>query len=135
VGLDSSSFGEGEGGLAFHQGNTQMGDPNRPVQVAAKSETKAAAPASVFHPPRALNPTKPKYPERARRRNIEGFVLIEADINEKGELRDARVRKGCDPILDKAALETVRQWQFEPASMSGRKVASTHLIRIKFALV
>jgi protein TonB len=76
----------------------------------------------------------PAYPDRARKLNIQGFVLLEADINERGLLTGVRVRQGLEASLDEAALASVRRWKFQPASLAGRPMPSTRLIRIRFEL-
>lgn len=132
AGLDNSSFGSGSGGASFRTGNTQMGDPNRPARriEVAKISSK---PPKLF-PARALNPVLPEYPERARKLNIQGFVLLEAEIDGDGKLVGIRVREGLERGIDEIALATVKRWRFSPATLAGRSVPSTRLIRIRFEL-
>lgn len=136
VGLDSSSFAAGGSGvgMGFRVGKTQMGDPT--TGLAAK---KAVVPVVPMNPPKlqpaqAIEPSLPKYPDSARRSNIEGYVLLELDIDERGKLKKARVRQGLEKSLDDAALASVQAWRFQPARLDGRAVSSTRLIRIKFQL-
>jgi protein TonB len=132
AGLDGSSFGAGSGGVSFRTGNTQMGDPNRPARriEIAKISSK---PPKLF-PARALNPVLPDYPERARKLNIQGFVLLEAEIDDHGKLVGIRVRQGLERGVDEIALASVKRWRFSPATLAGRAVPSTRLIRIRFEL-
>ena len=132
VGLDESSFSGNGNGVAFHTGTTQMGDPNyverkidKPIVINSSTKLK---------PAHALNPSPVKYPESARKRNVEGTVILEADINELGKLLDVRLRQGRDSDLDEAALSTVKHWKFQPATLDGRAIPSTRLIQIEFAL-
>lgn len=135
VGLDSSSFaaGSGPGGVGFRTGKTQMGDPSVPV-VRKAIVPVVPAKASKMQPAQAIEPRLPEYPDAARRSNIEGFVLLEADIDERGKLRKVRVRQSLQRTLDDAALASVQQWRFQPARLDGRSVPSTRLIRIQFQL-
>jgi protein TonB len=48
-----------------------------------------------------------RYPELARRRRLEGTVVVAFRVGEKGEVTNARVKRGVDEILDEAALDAV----------------------------
>lgn len=136
VGMDSSSFATGGNGvgMGFRAGKTQMGDPT--TGLAAK---KAVVPVVPMNPPKlvpamALEPNLPEYPDSARKSNIQGYVLLELDIDERGKLKKARVRQGLQRALDDAALASVQSWRFQPARLEGRAVSSTRLVRIRFEL-
>lgn len=136
VGMDSSSFAAGGSGvgMGFRVGKTQMGDPT--TGLAAK---KAVVPVVPVNPPKlspavAIEPELPEYPDSARKSNIEGYVLLELDIDERGKLKKARVRQGLQRALDDAALASVQSWRFQPARLDGRAVSSTRLVRIRFEL-
>jgi len=131
VGLDESSFTGNGNGVAFHAGTTQMGDPN---QLEKNNKPIVINNSIKIKPAHALNPSPAKYPERARRHNVEGIVILEADINEHGELLHLRLHQGCDPDLDEAAQSTVKNWKFQPATLDGYAIPSTRLIQIEFAL-
>ena len=136
VGMDSSSFAAGGSGvgMGFRVGKTQMGDPT--TGIAAKKAVVPVVPVNPpkLHPAQAIEPELPEYPESARKLNIEGYVLLELDIDERGKLKKARVRQGLERALDDAALASVQDWRFQPARLDGRAVSSTRLIRIKFQL-
>jgi len=135
VGLDADSFADGAGGgsAGFRQGTTQMGDPNVPTKRVEKP-VEGAKQAQLV-PAKALRPEMPRYPARARKLNIEGSVLVEARIDERGRPHEVRVRQGLAPELDEAAIDAVKRWRFEPATLEGKAVPSTHIIRIQFKLV
>ena len=52
-----------------------------------------------------------------------GVVLIEALVNEKGQVTAAAVLRSAPPF-DEAALTAARQWRFRPSSVAGRAVAT-----------
>ena len=74
-------------------------------------------------PPRLLRQTKPRYPQDAFVKRIEGTVLVEFVIDPAGRVVAARVLQSVPP-LDAAALEAVRDWVFAPALKHGVPVAS-----------
>jgi protein TonB len=74
-------------------------------------------------PPRLLKKTTPKYPQEAFVKRVEGTVLVEILIDSSGRVIQARIIKSV-PLLDAAAVQTVRQWLFAPAIKGGRPVAT-----------
>jgi len=73
-------------------------------------------------PPRKISGSTPPYPDEARRVNLLGRVKIEMIVSEKGEPTDIRVVESAGEILDRAVVNAVRTWRYEPAMKSGVKV-------------
>jgi periplasmic protein TonB len=84
-------------------------------------------------PPRLLNPTKPRYPPDAFIRKVEGVVIVEFVIDATGRVVRARIVQSI-PLLDAAALETVRAWEFAPALQHGRPVATAAQAPVTFRI-
>lgn len=55
----------------------------------------------------------PPYPEEARERGTEGELELFITVARNGDVIGARVVKSLDPVVDKAALATVRTWKFK----------------------
>lgn len=62
---------------------------------------------------------EPQYPDPARLAHIQGSVVLEVNVNEKGAVQEVRALNG-DPQLAMAATEAVRQWRFKPYAPKGR---------------
>src|SRR5262249_53984226 len=78
-------------------------------------------------------PTPPPYPKQAQ--NQEGVVLVRALIDERGHAQDIRIYASSGyPLLDRAALEAVAQWDFLPAVQDGKPVAAWVEMPVRFAL-
>ena len=75
-------------------------------------------------PPVKIVDVPPVPPEMAVRAGIRGIVIVEITINVDGTVRDARVLRSI-PLLDAAALEAVKQWRYDPASIPGTPVIMT----------
>ena len=84
--------------------------------------------------PRKVKHVKPVYPVPAMSARVGGNVLIEATIGVDGKVHNARVMQSI-PLLDQAALDAVRQWEFEPSRVDGAAVAVTMVIVVTFALL
>ena len=83
----------------------------------------------------ALGNQSPKYPYAARRRGMEGKVVIEAVVDRAGTVATAVVAVSSGHrLLDRAALSTVKRWIFHPARRRGQAVGATIAIPITFAL-
>ncbi|GJM43316.1 MAG: hypothetical protein DHS20C21_01580 [Gemmatimonadota bacterium] len=86
-------------------------------------------------PPSLRNAVTPEYPSLARSAEIEGTVRVKIDVDERGRVINAVVVQSvAQGIFDKAALDAVRQWIFEPAEQSGNKVKSTVVVGVQFSL-
>ncbi len=85
-------------------------------------------------PPRATNKTMPAYPEAARKERIEGVVIVQVVIDEEGRISDAEVLKGLSHGLSESAVESVKNWRFEPALLDGEPVAVRYNLTINFRL-
>lgn len=83
-------------------------------------EERAATPAGkpTIVPPRLVRQVPPNYPESAKKLGIEGTVVLSVSLDEKGNIVRARVVKSI-PELDQAAIDTVKQWKYEPMTVNG----------------
>ncbi len=89
--------------------------------VGAPPGPRADAPVRVggnIREPRKIKDVAPVMPEAARRTGVIGIVIVEATINEQGRVSHARILRSV-PQLDQAALDAVRQWEYEPVLVNG----------------
>ncbi|GBC79716.1 hypothetical protein HRbin09_00942 [bacterium HR09] len=84
--------------------------------------------------PRKIVHVAPTYPEIARKARIEGVVILEIIVDKAGNVRDVRVLRGLGMGLTEAAVEAVRQWRYEPATLNGRPVEVYITVTINFRL-
>jgi len=77
----------------------------------------------------------PKYPPLAREKGYEGTVYLRALIERDGRVGNLSIdRSSGYEILDRAAVDSVREWAFLPAQKDGKPVASWVLLPVKFVL-
>jgi protein TonB len=79
----------------------------------------------------AISKKAPEYPKVARQVGTSGVVEIQAIIGVDGKVKDATVVNG-NPMLQKAALDAVREWKYKPALLNGKPVESPVQIRLNF---
>jgi protein TonB len=73
------------------------------------------------------------YPPIAQTAKIEGMVIIEAIIGMDGKVKDARVLKSVN-MLDQAALDAVRQWEYSPTLLNNVPVEIIMNVTVNFTL-
>jgi len=101
-----------------------------------RSARKAMAEALGFEldtdsPPEILEQSRPKYPEGAFAKCIQGTVVVQIAIDATGRVSDAEVVDSI-PALDKAALKCVRRWRFKPAEKGGVPVGTVATAPVSF---
>jgi protein TonB len=109
----------------------------RPTPTPAATAT-TATPAAT--PPRfdagALNNPAPTYPALARRRGIEGMVLLEVEVDAQGLPAKIQIATSSQAeMLDQAAIDAVRNWHFIPAMRGGEPVAGVVRVPVRFRLL
>lgn len=100
------------------------------------AEAKSVASAHEnFVPAQRVYFPSPRYPESARQALEEGVVELEIEIASTGEVRAAVVVKGSGfRGLDVAAVEGVKKWRFNPATLNGVPVSTRLSLPVYFKL-
>jgi TonB family protein len=77
----------------------------------------------------------PIYPARAQERGTEGWVDVEFTVARDGSTQDV-VARAAEPagIFDRAALEAVKRWRYEPRVVGGNVVEQRVEARLRFRL-
>jgi periplasmic protein TonB len=75
----------------------------------------------------------PAYPPLARDARIGGTVVVDAVIDDHGNVVQARVVSG-HPLLIDAALKAVLQWKYEPTTLNGQPVSIELQVQVHFNL-
>jgi periplasmic protein TonB len=96
--------------------------PQQPVRV-----------GGAIKQPTKLKDVRPVYPPIAQSARVSGVVIIEATIGADGRVKDAKVLRSI-PLLDQAALDAVKQWQFTPTLLNGVPVPVIMTVTVNFTL-
>jgi periplasmic protein TonB len=84
-------------------------------------------------PPVPISTPQPNYPPVAKAAHAEGLVVIDAIIDEEGNVVQARVVEG-PPLLVAAALDAVAKWKYQPTYLNGEAVSIRTHIQVMFRL-
>lgn len=84
--------------------------------------------------PTLLRRVEPVYPNIAVAGRIEGIVILEAVVDEAGRVTDVRVLRGAHALLDREAIDAVRQWRYTPVILNGIPVRVILTVTLSFKL-
>jgi protein TonB len=106
-----------------------------PVQTALVPPPLAAA----LIPPRPVSGLagnrRPDYPPEARRRNLQGDVMLRVAVSASGTPEAVAVLTSSGhAALDNAATAAIRTWRFEPATSNGTPVPAPADVPVRFRL-
>jgi protein TonB len=82
-------------------------------------------------PPAKIKNVQPVYPAVARAARVEGSVVLAVEVDKDGKVSDAKVIHSV-PLLDQAALEAVRQWEYTPMRRGNVAVPTTMTVTVNF---
>ena len=124
------------------ESNPIGGPPSGPIAVAppAQPVTPPAPPPqapvrlhSGIQAPQRVVYVTPFYPVIAKSAHVQGVVIIEATLDERGNVVRTQVLRSI-PLLDAAAIDAVRQWKFTPTLLNGIAVPIVMTVTVNFTL-
>jgi protein TonB len=102
------------------------GTPLSALSTSHRSEPAAPIPiGGDVKPAKLLKSVQPIYPQMARAQHVSGNVQIDALIDADGNVSAMKVLSG-PALLRDAALQSLKQWKYQPAELDG-KPTSMHL--------
>jgi len=124
-GLDGSTIGAGTG--------TSLVAPPTPPPPAPKPAQTLFRPGGDIKEPKRISGLPPEYPRIARESRKQGIVILEAVIDERGQVGRIKVLRS-EPLLDQAAIIAVQQWRYTPTLLNGVPVSVLMTITVNFTL-
>lgn len=104
-----------------------------PVRPAPPPVAQAAPAPGDRAQPQPLSTPAPRYPREALRMGAGGTVRITVTVAADGSVeRQELTDSSGNRHLDRAALEAVRRWRFQPATRNGKPVAAEVSVPIVF---
>ena len=92
-------------------------------------------PITAFVRPLGGYQLRPPYPESARRQGAQGTTRLRFEVLATGGVGQVVVDQSAGhPDLDRAAIEAVRQWRFEPARRGAEPVTVWVTLPVRFEL-
>jgi protein TonB len=85
--------------------------------------------------PQILSRIRPNYPVAAKQKSIEGVVVVKFMVTTDGLVEKVSVLKAKpEGYFEKAAVEAVEKWKFQPGTMEGEPVNTWMTAMVKFRL-
>jgi protein TonB len=83
--------------------------------------------------PAKIKDAAPIYPPIAQAARVQGTVILEAVIGVDGRVQNVRVLRSI-PLLDQAAIDAVRQWEYSATLLNGVPVPVVMTVTVTFTL-
>jgi TonB family protein len=122
VSSDALSGGENSLGANLAESSKQPAAPAAPVQVGGDVK-----------PARIISSVPPVYPALAKTQHVSGDVRIDALIDATGRVTSMKVVAGPS-LLHQAAMDSLRQWRYQAATLGGKPVDMHLTVTIQFRL-
>ena len=130
-----------EAQFARERESAQKLEAERAKQAAAAAASAATADASASQgpsqrvEPKLKRSVQPEFPAEAFDKGLSGFVTVGYTVDVEGKTQNLRVESSEPPeVFDKAAMNAVRRWRYEPASIDGVPTESQMKLTIRFKL-
>ena len=112
--------------------------PPQPPLPPTEEELKAFAKGAVqavgeIKPPRLIREVPPIYPEEARKSGVKGTVVLGVRTDIYGRVTEVKVFRSI-PLLDKPAVDAVKQWIYEPFIFEGKPSPVVFVVVAHFKL-
>lgn len=83
--------------------------------------------------PKKIRNVAPVYPDLAVQSRVSALVILEAEIDTRGQVRAVKVLRG-HPLFDEAAMEAVKQWRYQPLLLNGEPTGFILTVTVNFNL-
>lgn len=113
----------------------EIGIPDGPPEQ--ESDTIARVGEVGVEPPVFTKKVSPKYPDRAVKIKLQGYVILEAILRKDGTVDDIKVLRGLGKGkfgFEEEAMKALQRWQFLPGKVSGRPADVRMTLKIDFVL-
>lgn len=83
-------------------------------------------------PPKRIKYVAPHYPEIAKQAKVEGVVMLGIRTDKQGKVEAIKVLRSI-PLLDKAAIDAVRKWEYEPLMIDEKIYKAAFTVSLRFS--
>jgi TonB family protein len=114
------------------------GNGQRPLQAPggvrpAPAPTVPLRVGGAIPSPSKIKDVRPDYPTAALYARVQGMVIIEVTLGADGKVAQTKILRSI-PLLDGAAEDAVKQWQYSPTVVDGKAVPVVLTATLNFSL-
>lgn len=102
-----------------------------PLQGSQAADQKPVRLTAKTKPPKKVKDVKPVYPAEAKKAGLKGTVVLEITVDKDGKVEDTKVLRSAEGF-DQAAIDAVKQWEFEPTVLEGKAVPVIMTVTVNF---
>ncbi len=113
-------------------GSVRSAEPDRSAFQRALETCTVSPSGGQIRPPRKIKDVRPIYPASLQDAKVSGSVGLRAVIRTDGLVGELQVVSSAHPDLDNAALEAVRQWQFDGTLLNCTPVEVVMNVTVNF---
>jgi protein TonB len=123
------------GCLGCSLGRELVGDPSGLPDASGSAGAAGGPirPGGDLKPPVKVRHVAPVFPEIAKAAHAQGVVILDCIIGLDGRVTNVQVLQG-HPLLERAAVDAVRQWLYRPSRLNGQPVAVIMTVTVKFTI-
>lgn len=122
------SHGQGLVSIPQPQGFSDI--PRHPPPPEPKEPLRVGG---IVQASRLVHRVEPEYPDLARRARVQGMVLLQVTVDERGLVSGVDVIRG-HPLLTQAAVDAVSQWRYSPTLLNEEPVPVIATVTVNFVL-
>ncbi|MGA8103623.1 MAG: TonB family protein [Candidatus Acidiferrales bacterium] len=122
--------------VAAHPQDQSTPSDAKPAASDAKTPASGPAPLKVganVMSAKLTHQVSPVYPPIAKTAHIEGTVVLKVVVAKDGKVQDVQFVSG-PPLLQRAAMDAVKQWTYQPTLLNGEAVAVETTVEVIFKL-
>jgi protein TonB len=118
-------------GLPINQANVSLLQPERTAPVG--SVEKPASASKVDRLPSKTGGPPPRYPQWARRGDLEAVVTLRFIVTAEGTVEDVKIHEiDGDERFGAEAIQAISQWRFSPAIRAGKPIPCWCFQKVSF---
>ncbi len=104
------------------------------VFAGTASEAEAEFATPIKTDAYVLETVSPRYPREMMRRGKQGKALLMLRVNEAGEVSSVKVLASSNELFSEAAVESVKNWYFQPGTVDGVPIPQTVTVPVSFEI-
>src|SRR5256885_1247303 len=136
-GRHTQTVGEPDAGINLNSDDQPAAEGlNSGLAVSNNQPSAPAAPLPVggdVKQAKLISSVPPVYPTLAKNQHVSGNVTVDALIDANGRVTTMKVVSG-PTLLQQAAMDALKQWKYQPASLDGKPVAMHLTVTVQFRL-
>src|ERR1700733_12735649 len=107
--------------------------------LSAAATPQGSSPPTVrvggdIKPPLKVKNVPPVYPPIAHQNGIQGVVILDVTIGIDGKVKDTKTIKSVNQLLESAAINAVRAWEYKPTVVDGKAVQVIMTVPVNFII-